>query len=468
MSQPRIIKQYEDLMNEQSGRAIKPCKGNTSARKDSFENVKIECGITAEEEREEEFEKGREEVIDEAKSRDTSSTCLSWQNPQIDLEEGSFSMAGDSVHSKQEINENGLDNYENDEEIEKRKIDDIEAPSSQEHEPFDCQSEPSQFNELEYAINQIKLVSESQENPTDKKAMLENIRKQVYEDLLPMYVGNLTLIKATSSEEAGRAFEKELNEKMDDLNNFVDLLINNLDYLQHSDIKPFLSNDPSQPKELQEGSKETNIAYVFDIESGINNNSKTEGASTKSQHLTEAITDNQFSKFQAKFQKIAAELEACEAELHEVALKLINLSKSNQALGLLTDLLSLELRLKQSKNSFQNGISKDSRLGSSSISSTLRYFDKKIEAMLMRIEEFQRLCQDKQSIKYPAEFYCPLTLDIMKEPVIAADGHSYEKVAIEEWLRINSTSPQTNKLLSDKRLIPNHNLRKMIEDFEAT
>ena len=36
-----------------------------------------------------------------------------------------------------------------------------------------------------------------------------------------------------------------------------------------------------------------------------------------------------------------------------------------------------------------------------------------------------------------------ITMQTMKDPVMAADGHTYERVAIEEWLKKNSISPQT-------------------------
>ena len=50
----------------------------------------------------------------------------------------------------------------------------------------------------------------------------------------------------------------------------------------------------------------------------------------------------------------------------------------------------------------------------------------------------------------------------MKDPVIAADGHSYERAAIEEWLQTHSTSPVTSQPLSHTRLIPNVLVRTAI------
>ena len=46
-----------------------------------------------------------------------------------------------------------------------------------------------------------------------------------------------------------------------------------------------------------------------------------------------------------------------------------------------------------------------------------------------------------------------------------ADGHTYERSAIEQWLETHNTSPTTGLELVSKQLIPNHNLRSLIQDF---
>jgi surface protein len=53
----------------------------------------------------------------------------------------------------------------------------------------------------------------------------------------------------------------------------------------------------------------------------------------------------------------------------------------------------------------------------------------------------------------------------MKNPVVAADGHSYECEAITQWLRLHPTSPLTNVTFRDKRLFPNLALRSVIEEW---
>lgn len=51
-----------------------------------------------------------------------------------------------------------------------------------------------------------------------------------------------------------------------------------------------------------------------------------------------------------------------------------------------------------------------------------------------------------------------------REPVVASDGHSYERLAIEKWLKSKTTSPRTGKAM-DKFLTPNLNLQKLIHDM---
>ena len=60
-------------------------------------------------------------------------------------------------------------------------------------------------------------------------------------------------------------------------------------------------------------------------------------------------------------------------------------------------------------------------------------------------------------------FLCPITQEIMKNPVIASDGQSYEKKAIEDWFNCGkNTSPVTGGILPNKNLIENYNLKSII------
>lgn len=58
---------------------------------------------------------------------------------------------------------------------------------------------------------------------------------------------------------------------------------------------------------------------------------------------------------------------------------------------------------------------------------------------------------------------------VMKDPVVAADGHTYERKAIEEWIASNKgRSPVTKAKLKDKSLFPNCALRSQIEEWQSS
>ena len=68
----------------------------------------------------------------------------------------------------------------------------------------------------------------------------------------------------------------------------------------------------------------------------------------------------------------------------------------------------------------------------------------------------------------PPAFVCPITMEIMGDPYIAADGCSYEFDNIEIWLKKENRSPMTNVQLNTKKLVPNNNLRWAIEEWTET
>lgn len=73
-----------------------------------------------------------------------------------------------------------------------------------------------------------------------------------------------------------------------------------------------------------------------------------------------------------------------------------------------------------------------------------------------------------EGVEIPNEFLCPITLEIMQDPVIASDGHTYERSAILQHISMHAEyprSPLTRDVLQSNILISNNNLVKMIEDF---
>ena len=59
---------------------------------------------------------------------------------------------------------------------------------------------------------------------------------------------------------------------------------------------------------------------------------------------------------------------------------------------------------------------------------------------------------------------CPLTKQLMRDPVVAGDGYTYERAAIESWLGQHASSPITKQPLPDSSdLVPNLTMRSAIQ-----
>jgi len=57
---------------------------------------------------------------------------------------------------------------------------------------------------------------------------------------------------------------------------------------------------------------------------------------------------------------------------------------------------------------------------------------------------------------------CPISHEVMQDPVLAEDGHTYERREIENWLQRSNRSPITNCILGPC-LVPNRIVKDMLE-----
>lgn len=55
--------------------------------------------------------------------------------------------------------------------------------------------------------------------------------------------------------------------------------------------------------------------------------------------------------------------------------------------------------------------------------------------------------------------------EIMEDPLVAADGYTYEAEAIREWLNDHNTSPMTNLRLENLNLVSNRIVRSAIQEW---
>jgi hypothetical protein len=64
---------------------------------------------------------------------------------------------------------------------------------------------------------------------------------------------------------------------------------------------------------------------------------------------------------------------------------------------------------------------------------------------------------------------CPITQELFIDPVLAEDGHTYERNAITRWFGTSNTrSPVTNEELEGKKLLPNHVIKKIVHHHRST
>jgi len=81
-------------------------------------------------------------------------------------------------------------------------------------------------------------------------------------------------------------------------------------------------------------------------------------------------------------------------------------------------------------------------------------------------QAWERVLQAVQDKEVPSLFVCPITLEIMLDPYVAMDGHSYERSALVKWLSATDVykSPKTNIEMGNT-IIPNKALQIMIREW---
>ncbi|KAL2897759.1 U-box domain-containing protein 4 [Bienertia sinuspersici] len=75
-------------------------------------------------------------------------------------------------------------------------------------------------------------------------------------------------------------------------------------------------------------------------------------------------------------------------------------------------------------------------------------------------------CQSCTPVPIPADFCCPLSLELMTDPVIVSSGQTYERAFIRKWLDLGLTvCPKTRQSLVHTNLIPNYTVKALIANW---
>ncbi|XP_047947143.1 U-box domain-containing protein 17-like [Salvia hispanica] len=88
--------------------------------------------------------------------------------------------------------------------------------------------------------------------------------------------------------------------------------------------------------------------------------------------------------------------------------------------------------------------------------------------LLFRFEEEGELGDNSKKIAdkfiaIPKDFCCPVSLDLMRDPVIVSTGQTYERSSIARWMQEGHfTCPKTGQMLVHTKLVANRALRNLI------
>ncbi|XP_068649738.1 U-box domain-containing protein 34-like [Aristolochia californica] len=91
--------------------------------------------------------------------------------------------------------------------------------------------------------------------------------------------------------------------------------------------------------------------------------------------------------------------------------------------------------------------------------------------VIPQLEELVDLMDDRVRVQQinvyaPSHYLCPILQEVMGDPYIAADGFTYEQLAIKKWLEKYHVSPVTKQKLPHIRITPNHSMRSAIQEWK--
>ncbi|CAI5464946.1 unnamed protein product [Closterium sp. Yama58-4] len=89
--------------------------------------------------------------------------------------------------------------------------------------------------------------------------------------------------------------------------------------------------------------------------------------------------------------------------------------------------------------------------------------EREVHEVLMQLAEESAGCAERQQDEANSHLLCPLSKMRMREPVVAADGYTYERAGIEKWMETSNRSPITGELFAHPMLTPNNAMSVIIK-----
>ncbi|GER48691.1 U-box domain-containing protein [Striga asiatica] len=142
-----------------------------------------------------------------------------------------------------------------------------------------------------------------------------------------------------------------------------------------------------------------------------------------------------------------------------------------KAVGVPTDRTALKKEFEEFKTEIENLWSRKDKAEAIQMDQIIGLLERADVTLSLEDRQKKYLTKRKSLGMRPLEpltsFYCPITKEVMKDPVESPSGQTFERAAIERWLREGNGSfcPLTGTPLDVTKLRPNKTLRQSIEEW---
>ncbi|KAJ0054544.1 hypothetical protein Pint_00632 [Pistacia integerrima] len=147
------------------------------------------------------------------------------------------------------------------------------------------------------------------------------------------------------------------------------------------------------------------------------------------------------------------------------------LSLIADAVGISTERSALKKELNEFKSEIENARLRKDQAEAIQMDQIIALLERADAASSPREKEMKYFSKRKSLGSQPLEplqsFYCPITRDVMVDPVETSSGQTFERSAIEKWFSDgNKLCPLTMTVLDTSILRPNKTLRQSIEEWK--
>ncbi|KAK2647506.1 hypothetical protein Ddye_014995 [Dipteronia dyeriana] len=133
-----------------------------------------------------------------------------------------------------------------------------------------------------------------------------------------------------------------------------------------------------------------------------------------------------------------------------------------QSLGL-RDSSSCGEEIENLEEEIQNQTDQKSKFQVVALIGIVRYAKCVLFGASQKLDTKRRRNKSTAETNTPADFRCPISLDMMRDPVVVATGQTYDRQSISVWIESgHNTCPKTGQTLAHTKLIPNTALKNLI------